>query len=268
MAMKKLNIPLMLLLFTVWLIQACGSTRGASSTTDTGTGGNGTITDTTRTATNTTGNTDNTTVTDNNTGDNTSTPGVNTDKTDSTTITGAVSDDSLFVVQAVSIGMKEVELGQLAQKKAQSESVRNFSAMMIRDHSKSNAQLRSLAMSKNITLPASTETSTTDSKSSPSNIGDNSSMESGNATASSDTAGHYMSMLSKKSGIAFDREYIRMMIDDHSKAISLFEGASTTVMDNDIKAYVNNTLPVLRTHLEQARIIGKKLNMGTVSSNK
>src|SRR5688572_8398179 len=62
-------------------------------------------------------------------------------------------DDSKFAVKAASGGMMEVQLGELAQQKASSQRVKDFGAMMVRDHSKANDELKSLAGMKNITLP-------------------------------------------------------------------------------------------------------------------
>src|SRR5438128_4445266 len=62
-------------------------------------------------------------------------------------------DESKFAVDVASAGMTEVQLGELAQQKASSQRVKDFGAMMVRDHSKANDELKSLAGMKNITLP-------------------------------------------------------------------------------------------------------------------
>src|ERR1700748_3070333 len=61
--------------------------------------------------------------------------------------------DAKFAVNAANGGMAEVMLGKLAQDKG-SEKVKDFAAMMVKDHSKANDELMTLAKSKNITLPA------------------------------------------------------------------------------------------------------------------
>ena len=57
---------------------------------------------------------------------------------------------STFAVKAGSGGMMEVELGKLAQQNAQSQRVKNFGSMMIRDHSKANKELMTIAANKSI----------------------------------------------------------------------------------------------------------------------
>ena len=282
--MKKLNISLIMLLFTAWIFQACSSTQGAatgttgttgSDTTTTGTVGNtGTGTDTNTGTTTDTGTT--TTTTDTGTGN------TGTGTTTTSTGTSSDTDESRFIKQAVSLGMMEVEAGNLAQKRAQNESVRNFAATVIKDHTKSNAELRSIAMTKNIALPpAPTMTSDKANKAGTDNTNrgtetgtgtgtDNMAGSSG-TTASSDTSWikkDQLDKLSKRTGAAFDREYMRMMVNDHTKAINLYERASTDITDNDIKSHITKTLPVLRTHLDQARTISRRVNAGTVSSSR
>src|SRR4029453_4222157 len=64
------------------------------------------------------------------------------------------SADSAFLADAARGGMKEVELGQLAVEPAASPDVKKFGQRMIDDHSKVNTELKQLAASKNVTLPA------------------------------------------------------------------------------------------------------------------
>src|SRR5260221_6945215 len=93
-------------------------------------------------------------------------------------------DASDFAVQAANGGMMEVEAGKLAQGKAINERVKNFGAMMVKDHSEANDKLKNLASSLNIALPDS--------------LGNDAKNE--------------MEKLSKKQGKAFDKVYVDMML--------------------------------------------------------
>jgi predicted outer membrane protein len=62
--------------------------------------------------------------------------------------------DAKFYRDAAEGGMAEVAMGNLAQQKAQSPSVKDYGAQMVKDHSAANEKLKALAQSKNITLPA------------------------------------------------------------------------------------------------------------------
>jgi putative membrane protein len=140
-------------------------------------------------------------------------------------------DDSKFAVKAASGGMMEVQLGELAQQKASSQRVKDFGAMMVRDHSKANDELKSLAGMKNITLPP----------------------------APGEDHMDHIKKLSKKNGREFDKDYMKMMVDDHEDDIDAFEKASKDCKDADIKGFANKTLPVLHTHLDSAKAINKAL---------
>src|SRR5262245_36571918 len=77
---------------------------------------------------------------------------------DTTSSTGAGMatgfDDAKFATDAANGGMTEVALSKLALQKATNAQVKDFAAMMVKDHSKANEELMTLAKSKNITLPA------------------------------------------------------------------------------------------------------------------
>ena len=61
--------------------------------------------------------------------------------------------DARFAVEAANGGMAEVELGKLAQEKAFNLKVKEFGAMMVKDHSMANREMKELAKRKKITLP-------------------------------------------------------------------------------------------------------------------
>lgn len=148
----------------------------------------------------------------------------NENKEDATTVK---EDDSEFLVEAASGGMMEVQAGQLASTKAQNARVKAFGAMMVRDHSKANDELKALAASKNITIPT---------------------------TLGEDHQKH-VNDLNEKTGKDFDEAYMSMMVDDHKKDVDKFDDASKDAKDADVKAFAAKTLPVLRAHLDSAKAV-------------
>jgi len=158
-------------------------------------------------------------------------------KQDSASNTGAgqsgpvSEDDSKFAVEAASGGMMEVQLGELAQQKASSQRVKDFGAMMVRDHTKANDELKSLAGMKNITLPP----------------------------APGEDHMEHIKKLTAKSGKEFDRDYMNMMVEDHQEDVENFEECSAQGKDADLKAFATKTLPVLRMHLDSAKAIQQGL---------
>lgn len=141
--------------------------------------------------------------------------------------TSVDADDSKFLVDAASGGMMEVELGQIAQSKATDQRVKDFAAMMVRDHSAANDELKALAARKNVTLP------TTPGEKHQKHIAD----------------------LKDKTGSDFDKAYMDMMVEDHNDDVEAFEKASNNAKDADIKAFASKTLPVLKSHHDQAKTI-------------
>ena len=66
-----------------------------------------------------------------------------------------MKQDADFAVAAADGGMLEVELGKMAVKKGMNKQIKNLGAMMVKDHSKANEELKSAAKALNITLPSS-----------------------------------------------------------------------------------------------------------------
>jgi len=137
--------------------------------------------------------------------------------------------DQKFVKNAAEGGMAEVQLGQLAQTKAQDPKVKEFGQRMVDDHTKANDRLKSLASQKGVTLP--TDVSSKDK-------------------AEADK-------LSKLSGAEFDKAYIRYMVQDHTKDVSEFQKESQSAKDSDVKSFASSTLPTLQDHLKQAKEINQ-----------
>jgi len=123
--------------------------------------------------------------------------------------------------------MAEVELGKLAQEKGSSQSVKDFGAMMVKDHSAANEKLESLAASKNITLPT------------------------GPSAASK--AEH--AKLEALSGAAFDQAYIKAMVKGHEQTAELLKKEMSSGQDEDAKAFAQSILPTVESHLKEARAV-------------
>ena len=149
------------------------------------------------------------------------------DNVPGTAATPVSEDDSKFAVEAGSGGMMEVQLGELAQQKASSQQVKDFGKMMVRDHSKANDELKSIAGAKNITLPP----------------------------APGEDHMDHIKNLTEKTGKEFDKDYMKMMVDDHQDDVDAFEKLSNNAKDSDLKAFATKTLPVLRMHLDSAKAI-------------
>lgn len=162
-------------------------------------------------------------------------------------------NDKDFVMKVAKDGKAEVELGNLALTKASSEDVKQFAQRLIDDHSKANDELTQLAQSKGITLPSASPADKP--------TGTEKSVDA-ESTAT-------MERLNRLSGAEFDREYIRLMVMDHDKAVTLFEKqASGKDGDAEIKSWAEKTLPTLREHQRMAHELAGKVGAKPDSSAK
>jgi len=139
----------------------------------------------------------------------------------------ADSPDASFMKSAAEGGMSEVELGQLAQQKASNPAVKDFGAMMVKDHTAANDKLKALAASEQVTLPDSPSLMQKASK----------------------------TKLNMLSGDSFDKSYVKGMIDDHKSDIKEFQNEISEGKDPQARAFASATLPTLQMHLQKIQSI-------------
>jgi len=147
--------------------------------------------------------------------------------------------DHMFVMEAAQGGMAEVALGKLASEKASNDRVKQFGQRMVTDHSKANDELKSLAQTKSIMIPADLD------------------------------AKHKATeeRLSKMSGAAFDRAYIQEMVADHKKDVADFKKEAQGGKDSEVKAWAAKTLPTLEDHYKMVQDISSSLRSGSVGTS-
>jgi putative membrane protein len=139
----------------------------------------------------------------------------------------ADSPDASFYKKAAEGGLAEVEAGNLAQSKAHDRKVKDFGAMMVKDHSAANGKLEALAASKDVTLPTSSSVGQMATK----------------------------AKLEVLTGDTFDKSYIKGQIDAHESTIALFTKEIGSGQDPDAKAFAEATLPTVRSHLKAINVI-------------
>jgi putative membrane protein len=140
--------------------------------------------------------------------------------------------EQAFMIKAAMGGMLEVQLGELAVQNASNPDVKKFGQRMADDHSKAGDELKSLAETKNVMLPA----------------------ELGPKEKA------MLDRFAKLSGADFDREYMEDMVKDHDKDVAMFENEARGAKDPDVKAWVEKTLPTLKEHQKMAHDIAAKVS--------
>jgi len=132
-----------------------------------------------------------------------------------------IVSDALFAKKAAAGGLTEVELGKLAAQNGTRQDVKDFGSKMVEDHGKANDALKAVAAKDNLTIP---DKPTPDQQ-------------------------DMIDTLSKKSGAAFDKAYIRAMVTAHIKDKALFTAESENGSNPDLKQFATDTLVVIKQHL-------------------
>jgi len=133
----------------------------------------------------------------------------------------AAAPDASFYKTLAQGGIAEVEAGKLAQQKGADPKVKDFGAMMVKDHSAANEQLKALAAGKGIDLPGSSSTSQMAAK----------------------------AKLEVLSGGTFDKSYVEDQVKAHRETVELLKKELATGQDPDAKAFAQKVLPTVESHL-------------------
>jgi putative membrane protein len=69
----------------------------------------------------------------------------------------------------------------------------------------------------------------------------------------SPTKREHMERLSKLAGVDFDREYVRHMVENHEKSLTMHEKWAREAGNEGLRDYARMTVPTVKDHLEHAR---------------
>lgn len=145
---------------------------------------------------------------------------------------GVDETDQKFMREAALGDEAEVQLGQMAQGKASSPAVKSFGQRMMKDHSNASDKLKNIADSQHISLPVELD------------------------PKHKQTA----ETLSRLSGPEFDKAYMQLMVQEHTKDVDKFKKEAADAHDETVKQFANATLPVLESHLNEAQQIQRQLS--------
>lgn len=130
-----------------------------------------------------------------------------------------------FATKAAQSGLAEVQEGQLAQQNGGSAQVKQFGQTLVQDHTAANQNLQQIAQHQGITLPDKPSSSQQSE----------------------------LKRLRGMSGQQFDRSFAQHEVQDHKQAIALFQQEAKNGKDPELQTFAQQTLPVLRKHLEMAQ---------------
>ncbi|UYZ61445.1 DUF4142 domain-containing protein [Hymenobacter weizhouensis] len=146
--------------------------------------------------------------------------------------TFATMQDPVFLMNAASSNMLEIQAGQMAAQRATNPDVKKFAQMMVDHHTKATQQLKTVATPLSVQMPQTL-------------------MPVHQAM---------LDRLAAKSGKDFDEEYMDLMEAAHKMDIAMFEVKGKRADVPAVQSFATQTLPMLRSHGTMAGEVEKKVD--------
>ena len=153
--------------------------------------------------------------------------------TDTGDRTKAVLNDAEknFLKKAEEVDIRQRNVGRVMLEKSQNKDVKDYAQMLVDDHSKNLRDVVDLMNQKGMAQP----------KDLP------------------EVKHEAVDKLNAMSGPELDREFVKMMLDDHQKDVSEFRNEANTAQDKDVKDYATRTVSMLEKHLQKAEELQSKI---------
>ena len=143
--------------------------------------------------------------------------------------------DRKMITDMAMANLSEIEVSRMAQRKSQSEQVKNFAQQMIDDHTKALSEVQQLAQAKGVALPTELDR----------------------------THKRKAERMGALSGEAFDRAYMEQAgVADHKRTHGMLQQAQARAKDPDLKALAARTQPIVDQHLNSAQQLHKNTARG------
>jgi len=135
------------------------------------------------------------------------------------------SDEKTFIDFAGQTDLVNVRLAQMAQMQASSPQVKNFAAVLERDHAADLKTLTAIAKRTGATAPTSLD----------------------------EVHMNFVRRLKKSKGSAFDLAFLKTVVNEHENAFVPYKREADNGFNPSLKAYARRALPRLDSHLKHAR---------------
>jgi len=143
-----------------------------------------------------------------------------------------VRDDADFVSEQVAANHAEIEMARLAVQKSNNQEVKRIAQDILTAHQAKVKELGNLASTKAISVPSQAD----------------------------DKDLKTVTDLNDESDMAeFNKDWCEEMVDKHQKIIKSYEDQLEDTKDAELKTWISNTLPTLRTHLDELKACHDKL---------
>ena len=145
-----------------------------------------------------------------------------------------VRADTAFVRDVVAGNRLEVQLGNLAERKASNPAVKQFAQQMVKDHTTMENQWTALGVRNGVPVPA---------------------LDPGAKQA--------MSQLETLSGTEFDRAYMTSMVKDHQQTANVLQQLGQQAHSAEVRQLAANCLLTVQQHLTMAQQVGSQVGATT-----
>ena len=156
--------------------------------------------------------------------------------------------------------LQEIEAGKLATAKSSSQSVKDFANQIVTDHQAADERVRSYAGAHDILQRrlAKRNEDRLELERRAKALGTATGEWAWtweNAIRSKNTDDQTLETLRTLEGPAFDREFVRAMVDGHQKVIDRLTNVRDRSIDPDLRKLIDDLLPSFKRHLEMAQAL-------------
>jgi putative membrane protein len=150
--------------------------------------------------------------------------------------TGQDFGAKIFISKGMEGDQSEIQMGQLAQQKSQSNDVKQLAQKIVNDHTQMDEKwFKPLAKQMNVSEPKGP--SKKDKK--------------------------MAEKMETLSGNEFDTEYLTMMLKDHQKDLKEFQDEANSAQDPSVKQVAQQGASVISQHLQLIQQVAKSHNINT-----
>lgn len=150
----------------------------------------------------------------------------------------ATTDPSMFTALAASGNIFEIESSRNALERVQSSEVQAFAEMMVEDHRGALERLQQAAAEEGWEMP----------------------------TQMGDVHRQKFETLSGQNADTFEAEYVRAQVQAHDEAVSLYQEFVAEATAGELRAFAQETLPVLQQHRERIHQIAESMGLDVQQS--
>lgn len=146
---------------------------------------------------------------------------------------GLSAMDKQFIRKVAQGNIAEVKVGRLALQKSKNERVRNIASMLVKEHSQAQEALKPIAASHNFAFPK-------------------------------DTDRKHKAMynrLSRMSGAAFDKAFMKGQVKDHNATLALFRKEMEKGQDSHVRDYAAQFIVNIQNHTQHIHNVASNLGI-------